>query len=141
MKCSSSSRENHSKTAILISRPQDLSAYHARNNPLSLRPAVLRSLAYADRRPFAHMLAELECIPVGEPDAAVRAVLAHGFRVGCAVDPITLRRERDPHETNRIVGPWRKVQGLLNMDASEIQGGVVVVGGILRDTRDLELAR
>jgi hypothetical protein len=61
---------------------------------LSLRASIPAASANIDRRSFAHVFAQLECIPVGEPDAAVRTVLANGLRIRRAVDAIALSGER-----------------------------------------------
>src|SRR5262245_49470806 len=45
---------------------------------------------------FADVTSELESVPVGKADAAVRSALADLARIGCAVDAVALRRQRDP---------------------------------------------
>ena len=65
---------------------------------------------YVDRRPFTHMLGQFESIPIGQTDTAVRGAFADSFRIGRTVNAVAFRRERDPDDTDRVVGTWRKLE-------------------------------
>src|SRR3954452_8225817 len=104
--------------------------------PLSLWLAARRLFADCNGSPLGHVPGELDCIPVREPDAAVRAPLANGLRIGRAVDAVAFGGKCDPHQADWIIGPRRKVEGLLYIDAAQIERRVVVIGGIFGNARD-----
>src|SRR5262249_31875891 len=55
------------------------------------------------------------------------------------MNAIALRRQRDPYDTDGIVGPWRQIERLVGVYALEVERGIVVVGRILGDGCDLHL--
>src|SRR5687767_4091519 len=105
-----------------------------------LRLTFRGARVYMDRRPFAHMLSEFESIPIGQADAAVRGALADSFRIGRTVNAVAFRRERDPDDTYGIVWAWRQLELFLHVHAAQVQFGVVMIGGVLCNGGDLEVA-
>jgi hypothetical protein len=63
-----------------------------------------------DRRALAHAPGEIERVPVGQSDAAVRIGLADPRRVRCAVDAVALLGEVDPYQPDRILRARRDRQ-------------------------------
>jgi hypothetical protein len=57
------------------------------------------------------------------------------------MDAIALGREGNPHQADWIVGTRWKIQRFFYVDTAQSEGGVVVVGRIFGNARDLKLAR
>ena len=46
---------------------------------------------------------------------------------GVRWDAVAIRRQRDPYDTDGVVGSWR-LERLVGVYAIEVEGGIVVVG-------------
>src|SRR5215510_14969773 len=86
-------------------------------------------------------MGEFQCVPVGEPYTAVGSTLAHGFWVGSSVNAVALGRQSNPHYPDGVIRSRRQIQRLLYIDATQIERWVIMVGGIICDACDLELAQ
>src|SRR5262249_31137740 len=89
---------------------------------------------------LTRVMGKLKCIPIGQPDGAMRGSLADLVWVRCAMDPVTLGREVDPDGTDGVVWPGREIELLFHMDAAKVERRIIVIYGIFRDFSHFELA-
>src|SRR5690242_1314540 len=86
------------------------------------------------------MLRKLKRIPVGQPNAPMGSRFADLVGIRGAVDAVTLGREIDPHGAYRVVWSRRYVQLFIDVNATEMKGGIIMVDRVFRDLHHLELA-
>src|SRR5439155_11614105 len=74
----------------------------------------------------------------GQPDAAMRLRLAHCIGVGRSVDAVSLDRERNPYDPDRVVRPGSHGRLALYFLLLELISGIVGVGWIVIDPGHLD---
>src|SRR6266571_4878355 len=101
-------------------------------NPFKLVEAGrLALIQERDVGALADAAGEIEHVPVGQADAAVRLGLADLRRIRRAVDAVARLRQVDPHDADRVVGPRPDRKGPVGLDLLEAESGVVAVGRLL----------
>src|SRR5215472_9298356 len=92
-----------------------------------------------DHCPTVHHAREIERVPIGEPDAAMRFGLADLLRRRRAMYAVARRAQIDPDDADWILRPRSDCKFVLGLHAFEAETRVVTVGRIVRDAFDLEL--
>ena len=87
-----------------------------------------------------HHAREIERVPIGEPNAAMRFGLADLFRRRRAMDAVARRAQIDPDDADWILRTRSDRKLVLGLHAFEGETRVVMIGRVVRDALDLELA-
>src|SRR5690348_2402762 len=120
-----------------------LRALFRRSEPprtLHLQPTRFLALLDDDWRSLAEMLCKLKRIPVRQTNAAMRGRFADLVRIRSAMDAVTLGGKIDPHGAYWVVWSRRYVQLFIDVNTTEMKGGIIMVDRVFRDLHHFELA-
>src|SRR5262249_8465406 len=100
-----------------------------------------RSLANEiDHGPAMHHAGQIERVPIGKSNAAMRFGLADLLRRRRAMNAIARRAQIDPDDADRILRSRSDRKFVLGLHAFETEPRVVAIGRVVGDALDLELS-
>jgi hypothetical protein len=91
----------------------------------------LRLIEERDRRASTNPLGKVKCIPIGKPDAAMRAGFADLFRVARSMNSVGRLVQVDPDQPDRVVGTGRDGEFCIGSHTFEPELRIVMIGGSL----------
>src|SRR6187200_2039650 len=86
------------------------------------------------------MLCKLKRIPVRQTNAAMRSRFADLVWIRSAMNAVSLGGKIDPYGAYWVVGSRRYVQLFIDVNTTEMKGGIIMVDRVFRDLHHFELA-